>query len=240
MPVVVLTTWTLLSGDIPTSMTTDPGSEVGADHGAVPGADSGVPPQPDPSGWYLASDGRWYQHTPQPAQAPQAQPAQPSSYPTYPQGVQPSQPPLGQPGQPPLGQPGQYPQAPYPQYPQMQYPQTQYPPPSGYSGYLPPAGYGYVATPGRRNNGLAIASIVCAAGGIFFLGVPSILGIIFGFVARSQIRKSNGMQTGDGLALAGIIVGFCVVAIGVLIVVLAIIGANGGCAINGGTGTCGS
>jgi hypothetical protein len=85
---------------------------------------------------------------------------------------------------------------------------------------------------GPKNNGLAIASLICAIGGIFFLGIPSILGIIFGFIARSQIQRSEGNQTGSGLALAGIIVGFCVVAIGILILIVAVVGANNGC--NGG------
>ena len=42
------------------------------------------------------------------------------------------------------------------------------------------------------------------------------LGIIFGFVARGQIRQSNGAQGGNGMALAGIIVGFVVVALVIL------------------------
>jgi hypothetical protein len=58
----------------------------------------------------------------------------------------------------------------------------------------------------RRTNGLAIASLICSCAGVFFL--PAILGIVFGFVARSQITRSNGLQRGGGLAIAGIIVGF--------------------------------
>ena len=42
------------------------------------------------------------------------------------------------------------------------------------------------------------------------------LGIIFGFVARRQIRQSNGAQGGGGMALAGIIVGFVVVGLVIL------------------------
>jgi hypothetical protein len=53
---------------------------------------------------------------------------------------------------------------------------------------------------------LAIASLVCSCAGLFFL--PIIPGIVLGFVARSQIRRSNGAQRGDGLAIAGIIIGF--------------------------------
>jgi hypothetical protein len=37
--------------------------------------------------------------------------------------------------------------------------------------------------------------------------------VIFGFVSKSQIRRGGGYQSGDGLALAGIIVGFGVIAL---------------------------
>ena len=73
----------------------------------------------------------------------------------------------------------------------------------------------------QRTNGLAIASLVCGIGGFLFL-IPAILGIIFGFIARSQIRNSNGEQKGSGMALAGIIVGFAWVAILVLEITLSI------------------
>jgi hypothetical protein len=78
---------------------------------------------------------------------------------------------------------------------------------------------GYTAmTVAQRTNGMAIASLVCSLVAIPLFGIPAILGIIFGFVARSQIRKSNGSQTGDGMALAGIIIGFVFVALGLLLV----------------------
>jgi hypothetical protein len=53
---------------------------------------------------------------------------------------------------------------------------------------------------------MAIASLVLSI--LSLLGVGSILGIIFGFVSRGTINRSNGTQKGAGLALAGIIVGF--------------------------------
>lgn len=62
-------------------------------------------------------------------------------------------------------------------------------------------------------NGFAVASLILG-----LLGV-SVLSIVFGFVARSQIRKSNGWERGNGLALAGIILGFAWVAITVAIIV---------------------
>ncbi len=93
------------------------------------------------------------------------------------------------------------------------------------AGAFPPYGYGqqipYGAPATKKTNGLAIASLVCSCAGILFLGVPGILGIVFGFVARSQIRKANGSQGGEGLALAGIIVGFAWIAILVVIFVVA-------------------
>jgi hypothetical protein len=211
-------------------------------------------PAADLSGWYQASDGQWYQHPgyaagsdqPQATQTPpapaQTQPAQ-APYPQgqYPQAAYAS----------PQYPQAQYPQAAYGQYPQGQYPQAQYPqgqysqgqfPPGQYPpGQYPPAygspGFAYVTPIGPKNNGMAIASLICAIGGIFFLGIPSVLGIIFGFVARSQIERSDGTQTGSGLALAGIIVGFCVVALGILIVILAVVSAHNGCN-NNNFGNC--
>jgi len=55
------------------------------------------------------------------------------------------------------------------------------------------------------------------------LFIPAVLGIIFGFVARSQIRRSGGTQSGDGLAIAGIIVGFAWIA---LLVILGAVNAS--------------
>jgi hypothetical protein len=49
---------------------------------------------------------------------------------------------------------------------------------------------------------------------IVFAFVFSPLGIVFGFIARSQIRQTG--EQGDGLALAGIIVGFISIAFVVL------------------------
>jgi uncharacterized RDD family membrane protein YckC len=78
--------------------------------------------------------------------------------------------------------------------------------------------YGFSPAPPRpRNNGFAIASLVCSIVGVILAGVPSIAGVILGFVGRSQIRRSQGSQRGAGLALAGIIVGCCVIVLWVSI-----------------------
>ncbi len=82
--------------------------------------------------------------------------------------------------------------------------------------------YGVAATAPIKTNGMAVASLVLSCVGIipFLFGIPCVLGIIFGFVGRSQIRNANGTQGGSGLALAGIIVGFALIAIAVIFIVI--------------------
>ena len=58
-----------------------------------------------------------------------------------------------------------------------------------------PAPYPRQVMPGT--NGLAVASLVCA-----FLFAP--LGLVFGLIAKSQIKRTG--EDGDGLATAGIII----------------------------------
>ncbi len=81
------------------------------------------------------------------------------------------------------GQYGAYPQGGYPQQPQQAYP--------GYAQAQP-----YPAP--RGTNTMAILALV-------FGIIVAPLGLVFGFMARSQIKKTG--EDGDGLALAGIIIG---------------------------------
>lgn len=73
-----------------------------------------------------------------------------------------------------------------------------------------PGGYAPQST-----NPLAIVSLVLSLAGLITCGLTAIVGIILGFVARGQIRR-NPSQGGDGMALAGIIVGFVLVGLGCL------------------------
>ncbi|MDR3645896.1 MAG: DUF4190 domain-containing protein [Clostridia bacterium] len=73
-----------------------------------------------------------------------------------------------------------------------------------------------------KTNGMAIASLVLSI--VNLCGIGCIVGIVLGFVARSQIKNSYGAQKGDGLALAGIIIGF--VLIGIFIITIPIIVAD--------------
>jgi len=77
-----------------------------------------------------------------------------------------------------------------------------------------------------KTNVLAVASLVCSILGFFIL--TAVIGVILGFVARSQIRNSRGTQRGDGLAVAGIIVGFCWLALFVVQIIVAAAHSNGG------------
>lgn len=98
------------------------------------------------------------------------------------------------------------------------------PPPPGYG--PPPPGYGQPQQqwgqwqqpyqPKTGTNGMAIASLVCGLTGCVY-GIPAILAIVFGFIARSQIKQSQ--QDGNGLALGGIILGFAWIVLGVVAVI---------------------
>jgi hypothetical protein len=87
----------------------------------------------------------------------------------------------------------------------------------------PPPGPGF-AQP--TNNGLAIASLVTGILGViccgYFTGIPA---LILGIIARNQIRASGGAQKGDGMALAGIILGAVGIVFGILGTILFLNGA---------------
>jgi hypothetical protein len=70
-----------------------------------------------------------------------------------------------------------------------------------------------VAQPSPGTNGLAIASMVLGIIWLYWLG--SILAVIFGHIALSQIKRSN--QGGKGMAVAGLVLGY--IGLAVLIVV---------------------
>jgi hypothetical protein len=72
-------------------------------------------------------------------------------------------------------------------------------------------------------NGMAIASMVLGILWIYWIG--SVLALIFGYVAKRQIRDSMGRQTGGGMATAGIVLGWIGVGILSIVIVLAIIAA---------------
>lgn len=68
----------------------------------------------------------------------------------------------------------------------------------------------------QTTNGFAVASLVL--GIVWFWGIGSILALVFGYVAKSQIDQSRGAEGGRGMAIAGIVLGWVGVA-GVLLVI---------------------
>jgi len=192
----------------------------GVDLAAPPAPPAGsAPPPPNPSD--VGSS-----RPPDAVASPPPNPAPPA--PANPWGAPPPPAQWGAPGSAPLPPPpGAAPQAsappnpfappaPYGPYgppgaygPPAQGPYGQYPLPYPPSGFQPPA-----------TNGLAIASFVLGLVGWVPCGVGSVVAVVLGFVARHKIRESHGRQGGDGLALAGIVLGFLAIAFLIAILVL--------------------
>ncbi len=53
---------------------------------------------------------------------------------------------------------------------------------------------------------MAVASLVL--GIVWIAGIGAVLAVIFGFMSRKKIKQSQGQQSGGGLAVAGIVLGF--------------------------------
>jgi hypothetical protein len=144
----------------------------------------------------------------------------PGTAPPYGYGVDPAAP-----GAPPAY--GGYPPQPPPPY----YP---YAP----NGYYPDARIPYQMGPmvqARQNNPLAVASLVCACVGIVpFLGILGvILGFIFGLVAKGQIKRTGGVQEGNGLATAGIIISVVITALWIIFWIVVATNSNSGVCTDG-------
>ena len=122
------------------------------------------------------------------------------------------------------GEGAQYPQQPYGQQPYAPQPYGQQPhgqQPYGQQPYGQPP-YGYPYAPPQRTNGLAIASMVLGILWLYWIG--SILALVFGYVARKQIRERN--EAGGGMATAGIVLGWIGVGILALAFVVGVAGSS--------------
>lgn len=89
-----------------------------------------------------------------------------------------------------------------------------------------PGGYGY--PPGQRaarTNPLAIAALVCGIVN-FMCYITWVPALILGFIAKGQIDRDPEHETGRGLAIAGIVLGFIGLALTVLAVVLIVVGLS--------------
>jgi hypothetical protein len=92
------------------------------------------------------------------------------------------------------------------------------PPPSGYPQPVPAYAVPtvtYIQTAGT--NGMAVASMVLGILWLYWFG--SLLALIFGYVALSQLKQRQ--QSGRGMAIAGIVLGWIGAATLVLFIIIA-------------------
>lgn len=74
-----------------------------------------------------------------------------------------------------------------------------------------------------ETNGLAVASLVL---GILWLGgVGALLALIFGYISKGQIDRSSGRQSGRGMAITGIVLGW-VGIVGLVLWIVLLISLN--------------
>src|SRR5436853_444777 len=82
----------------------------------------------------------------------------------------------------------------------------------------------FLRTPEPQTDGKAIGSLVCGILSLvcfsFLTGIPA---IVLGHISRSSIRNSMGRLKGEGMALAGLIMGYIsIVLIPVILIVATI------------------
>jgi len=80
-------------------------------------------------------------------------------------------------------------------------------------------------TPMARTNGYAIASLACGLGQFMVGPLATIPAIVFGHMARSQIRRTG--EQGDGLAVAGLVLGWGAVILAIIVIIIALAVAVG-------------
>ena len=157
------------------------------------------------SGWWQASDGRWY--------PPDARPGVPPPPEAASAGW----------SSPPGGSGSGW--AP---------PQTPGPPTSGGWGQSPAAQY-RTSTNGFAVASLVLGIVGIPAVLVLVGLLLAVLALIFGLVARSQIERSGGTQGGGGMAVAGIALGSIGIVLEVIVIVVAATtGGSGGSGYYGG------
>lgn len=79
-----------------------------------------------------------------------------------------------------------------------------------------------IYAPQTKTNGFAIASMVLGIVWLWWFG--SVLALVFGYIGKSQIDRSGGRETGRGMAIAGIVLGYVGLAVLVVVVILGLAG----------------
>ena len=74
-----------------------------------------------------------------------------------------------------------------------------------------------------QTSALAITSLIFGLVGLFsswfFLGIPSLIAIVFGHIAKFKVKHSKGALNGGELATVGLILGYIVLVLALLTIV---------------------
>ena len=80
--------------------------------------------------------------------------------------------------------------------------------------------------PVQKTNGMAVTSLVSGILGLTLCaGIGSVVALICGYIAKGQIKRSQGMEGGSGMATAGIVMGWIGTILTILMFILLIGGA---------------
>jgi hypothetical protein len=90
--------------------------------------------------------------------------------------------------------------------------------PLGVLAHYPNVGYPSQQMARPATNSMAVAALTCGIAEFFTMGLTSIPAIVLGHAARRQLRRTG--QAGDGMALAGLILGWA----GIVLITAAITG----------------
>ena len=96
--------------------------------------------------------------------------------------------------------------------------------PAAHAAVPSPSAATMVTTP-ARTNGLAIASLACGLAQFAFGPLATIPAIVLGHMARNQIRRTG--EQGAGLALAGLVLGWGAVILGIVLIAVGLAVAAG-------------
>ena len=90
--------------------------------------------------------------------------------------------------------------------------------PAGPFNAVAPYYAGYYPVPQAATSGVAVASLICGIAEFFTLGIAAVPAVILGHVARANIKRTG--ERGDGLAIAGLVLGYLGIACWALFLVV--------------------
>jgi hypothetical protein len=79
--------------------------------------------------------------------------------------------------------------------------------------------YGPMAPAVPQTSGLAVGALVCGIAEFFTMGLAAIPAVILGHIARAHIKETG--ERGDGMAIAGLVLGYLAIAGWALILLIA-------------------